>query len=248
MSSSQRPSENSVLFSLRELRRIEDDRVKKEQDAARAKAEAERQAREDAERRAREAEEQRVRDDMERARLAREADEQRQRQEQLRLQEAEQRARIEGEMRINEERMRLEIQHRKKHSPIKAILGVSGVLVLIGGGLGFKMYSDHQKELAIAREEKARVEADGKKARAELEARLTGMERDFADKLKNAKSQEEIERLKAERAQARLDIQSGRASSRPHPAAKAEAEKPAIKKPGGKREISDNPLDGLGNL
>jgi len=33
MSSSQRPSENSVLFSLRELRRIEDDRVKKEQDA-----------------------------------------------------------------------------------------------------------------------------------------------------------------------------------------------------------------------
>ena len=44
MSSSQRPSENSVLFSLRELRRIEDDRVKKEQEAARAKAEAERQA------------------------------------------------------------------------------------------------------------------------------------------------------------------------------------------------------------
>ena len=45
MSSSQRPSENSVLFSLRELRRIEDDRVKKEQESARAKADAERQAR-----------------------------------------------------------------------------------------------------------------------------------------------------------------------------------------------------------
>jgi len=77
MSSSQRPSENSVLFSLRELRRIEDDRVKKEQETARAKADAERQAREDAERRAREAEEQRVREEQERIRLAREAEDQR---------------------------------------------------------------------------------------------------------------------------------------------------------------------------
>ena len=56
---SERPRENSVLFSLRELRRIEDDRVKKEQEAARAKAEAERQAKEAADRAARDAEERR---------------------------------------------------------------------------------------------------------------------------------------------------------------------------------------------
>ena len=62
MSSSQRPSENSVLFSLCELRRIEDDRVKKEQEAARAKAEAERQAKEAADRATREAEERRARE------------------------------------------------------------------------------------------------------------------------------------------------------------------------------------------
>ena len=109
--------------------RIEDDRVKKEQEAARAKAEAERQAKEARSARTREAEERRIRDEAERARLAREADEQREREEHLRLQEAERRARVEGEMRINEERMRLEMQHKKKHSPVKAVVSVAGVLV-----------------------------------------------------------------------------------------------------------------------
>jgi len=247
MSSSQRPSENSVLFSLRELRRIEDDRVKKEQDAARAKAESERQAKEAADRAAREAEERRIQEDQERIRLAKQAEEHREREDGLRLQEAERRARVEGEMRINEERMRLEMQHKKKHSPVKAMVSVAGVLVLIGAGIGYKMYSDHQKDLAVAREEKARVEMEAKKARLELEARLTNMEKDFSEKLKNAKSQEDIERIKAERAQARLDIQAGR-PSRPHQAAKAEPEKPIIPKKTVKRDISDDPLEGLGKL
>lgn len=245
--SSQRPSENSVLFSLRELRRIEDDRVKKEQDAARAKAEAERQARDDAERRAREAEEQRVRDEQERARMAHEAHEQRQRDDSMRLQEAERRARVDGEMRINEERMRLEIQHRKKHSPVKAVLGVAGVLVLIGAGVGYKMYTDHQHELAVAREEKARVEMEAKKREAELEAKYAAIEKDFAARLSKAKSQAEIEQLQKERLQSRLDAQQGKAV-RPHPAA-AKPDTPAGPKlPKGKRDISDNPLDGLGQL
>jgi len=244
---SERPRENSVLFSLRELRRIEDDRVKKEQDAARAKAEADRQAREEAERRAREAEEQRLRDEQERVRVAQEAVEQRQRDDSMRLQEAERRARVEGEMRINEERMRLEIQHRKKHSPVKAVLGVAGVLVVIGGALGYKMYSDHQKELMVAREEKARVEMEAKKKEAELQARYEAIEKDFTERLKKASSLAEIEQLKKERLQQRLDAQQGK-PSRPHPSAKTEPDKPQLKKPSGKRDISDNPLDGLGNL
>ena len=66
--SSQRPSENSVLFSLRELRRIEDDRVKKEQETVRAKAEAERQAKEAAEQATREAEARRVHEEQDRIR------------------------------------------------------------------------------------------------------------------------------------------------------------------------------------
>ncbi len=244
MSSSQRPSENSVLFSLRELRRIEDDRVKKEQDAARAKAEAERQAKEAAEQAARDAEERRVRDEAERARLAREAEEQRDREGNLRLQEAERRARVEGEMRINEERMRLEIQHKKKHSPVKAVLGVAGVLVLIGGGVGYKMYSDHQRELAVAREEKARVELDAKKKQAELEARYALIEKDFADKLKKAKSQADIDALQKERLQMRLDAQAGR-PTRAHAAPKAEEPKKTVVPNFKKRDIPDDPTLGL---
>src|SRR5262245_52446709 len=234
--SSQRPSENSVLFSLRELRRIEDDRVKKEQEIARAKAEAERQAREAAERAARDAEEQRVRDEAERARLAREEHVAKEREGHLRVQEAERRARVEGEMRINEERMRLEIQHRKKHSPVKAVLGVAGVLVLIGGGVGYKMYSDHQHELAVAHEEKARVEMEAKKKQAELEARYAAIEKDFAERLKKAKSQADIEALQKERLQQRLEAQSGR-PSRPHTTAKTEEPKKTVVPNFKKRDI-----------
>jgi colicin import membrane protein len=244
---SERPRENSVLFSLRELRRIEDDRVKKEQDAARAKAEAERQARDAADRAAREAEDRRLREEQERVRLAKEEEEARHREGDLRVQEAERRARVEGEMRINEERMRLEMQHKKKHSPVKAVLTVAGILIVIGGGVGYKMYSQHQAELATERAERDRIEREAKKARAELEARLTNMEKDFADKLKNAKSAEDVERIKAERAQARLDIQAGR-PAHPRPTQAKPDQPTGPKPPKGKREISDNPLDGLGNL
>jgi len=245
MSSSQRPSENSVLFSLRELRRIEDDRVKKEQDSARAKAEAERQAREEADRVAREAEERRVRDEAERARMAREAGEQRQRDEQLRLEEAERRARVEGEMRINEERMRLEMQHKKKHSPVKAVLTVTGILVVIGGGIGYKMYSQHQTELAAERAERERISAQARKDRAELEAKLVGIERNMNDQLAKAKTEEERARIRASAAEAKA-LAQGKSAPRHTSAAKTESEPkktavPTFKK----REISDNPLDGF---
>ena len=53
--------ENSVLFSLRELRQIEETRVQEEEDAARAQEEARIRAKMDAERRAREEVEARVR-------------------------------------------------------------------------------------------------------------------------------------------------------------------------------------------
>jgi hypothetical protein len=244
MSSSQRPSENSVLFSLRELRRIEDDRVKKEQEAARAKAEAERQAREEAERLTREAEERRARDEADRARMAREAEEQRQRDDQLRLQEAERRARVEGEMRINEERMRLEMQHKKKHSPVKAVLGVAGVLVLLGGGIGYKMYSQHQAELAAERAERERIAAQARKERAELEAKLVGIEKNMNEQLAKAKTEEDRQRIRAAAAEAKAAVQ-GKPAPRHSGTAKADDAKKPVVPNFKKREISDNPLDGF---
>jgi hypothetical protein len=240
---SERPRENSVLFSLRELRRIEDDRVKKEQEAARAKAEAERQAKEASERAAREAEERRMRDDADRVRQAKDEHEQREREGNLRVQEAERRARVEGEMRINEERMRLEMQHKKKHSPVKAVLTVAGVILLAAGGVGYKMYSQHQAELASERAERARVEAQARKDRAELEAKLVGIERNMNDQLAKAKTEEDRQRIRAAAAEAKAAVQ-GKSAPR-HTTTKTE-EKPAqLPKSKGKREISDNPLEGL---
>ena len=240
---SERPRENSVLFSLRELRRIEDDRVKKEQETSRAKAEAERQAKEAAERASREAEERRIRDEAERVRLAKEEETHREREGNLRVQEAERRARVEGEMRINEERMRLEMQHKKKHSPVKAVLGVALVLVLIGGGIGYKMYSQHQAELATERAERARIEAQARKDRAELEAKLVGIEKNMNDQLARAKTEEDRQKIRTAAAEAKAAAQ-GRVVHRAAPA-KTEEKSTALPKVKGKREISDNPLDGF---
>jgi len=240
---SERPRENSVLFSLRELRRIEDDRVKKEQETARAKAEAERQAKEANERAAREAEERRIREEAERARLAREEEDQREREGHLRVQEAERRARVEGEMRINEERMRLEMQHKKKHSPVKAVVGVAVVLVALGGGIGWRMYQQHQSELATERAERARIEAQARKERAELEAKLVGIEKNMNDQLARAKTEEDRQKIRAAAAEAKAAAQ-GRTVRHAAPA-KTEDKPTTLPKVKGKRDISDNPLDGF---
>ena len=55
--------DNSVLFSLKELRQIEDERIRMEQEAERARIEQDLQAKADAERRAREEEERKIRQD-----------------------------------------------------------------------------------------------------------------------------------------------------------------------------------------
>lgn len=243
---SERPREtNSVLFSLRELRRIEDDRVKKEQDEARARAEAERAAKEAAERAARDAEERRRLDEEERARRAQADEEARQREDAMRLQEAERRARVEGEVRINEERMRLDAQHRAKHSPVKAVVGVAAVLVLIGGGLGYKMYSQHQEELAKVQAEKERIAKEAAKSKAELESRIAGIEKDMNDKLAKAGTDAERERIRAEAAQAKMAAQQNRPTKSHQQPTKTETPGPVKYKKVEKRDIPDDPTLGL---
>ena len=96
--------ESSVLFSLKELMNLEEDRIKTEEADRAAQAAAAERARQDAERQAREAEQARIRAEEERRR----AEEQRSREEAARLEairvaeiekarvEAEQRARLEA--------------------------------------------------------------------------------------------------------------------------------------------------------
>jgi hypothetical protein len=244
--------ENSVLFSLKELRRIEDDRVKREQDEVRARADAERAAKEAAERAVRDAEDRRLRDEEDRVRRIEDEKEAKLREEQLRLQEAERRARIEGEMRLQEERMRLEVQARAhSKSPIKAVLGVAAVLILGAGVLGWKMYTQHQAELTAERVNAARAaEAATKAAQIEFEKRIAAIQNEMNDKLASARTEEERSRIRAdaERAQAQARAVATNRSHRS--TGKGEKGDSAGGTSSGrgkvvKKDVSDNPLDGL---
>jgi hypothetical protein len=238
--------ENSVLFSLKELRNIEDGRVKKEREDADARVASELAAKEAAERAVRDAEDRKRRDEEDRLRRIEEDKEGRIREEQMRLQEAERRARVEGEVRLQEQRMHLEAQaKRETKSPLKAILGVTGVLVIVAGGLGYKMYSDHQAELAEQRTKLADAEAAAKAAQTEFQARIDKIQKEMNDQLAAAKTDEERARIKAEAAQKRADVASARPS---HGHGQAKSDTPAeapVHNYAKKRAVSDNPLEGL---
>jgi hypothetical protein len=239
--------ENSVLFSLKELRNIEDGRVRKEKEEAQARVDAERAAKAAAERAVREAEERRVREEEDRVRRIEEDKENRIREEQMRLQEAERRARVEGEVRLQEERLRLEVQakHQQK-SPMKAILGVTGVLVIVAGGLGFKMYSSHQAEIAAERANRAQAEAEAKAKQVELEAKFTALQKETDDALSKAKDDADRQRIRAEAALRRQELAAGKPA--PHKTEKGGEAKPfdlSTRRKVGKHDVSDNPLDGL---
>jgi hypothetical protein len=244
--------ENSVLFSLKELRRIEDDRQRREQDELSARLEAERAAKEAAERAAREEEERRRHEEQERLRRAEEEKEARAREDQMRLQEAERRARVEADMQIQQERMRLEVHARAKNSPVKAVVGVSLVIIAIAGGLGYKMYQQHQTELAANRaqlalveQQKAALAAAAAKAEAEYKIQIAAIQKEMNNKLAHATSDAERARIREEASREALAARSkhsattGKSSS-----GESSSTQNKIKAPG-KHEISDNPLEGL---
>ena len=102
-------------------------------------------------------------------------------------------------MRINEERMRLEIQHKAKHSPVKAVVT-----------RGARARRRRRRRSATrctrstrpswpaAQAERARVEAEAKRAQAELESKLVAIEKDMNDKLAKATTDAERARIRAE--------------------------------------------------
>jgi hypothetical protein len=242
--------ENSVLFSLKELRRIEDDRVKKEQDEVRARIEADRLAKEAAVRSAREDEERRKRDEEDRLRRIEEDKENKVRDDQFRLQESERRARVEGELKLQEERMRLEVHARSGHkSPVKAIAGVALVLVAVAGMLGYKMYANHQAQIQAIQARNDELERQGKLAQAEFEQKMTAIKKELSDRLAAAKSEEERVKIRAEAARSEADavarVRHRTSGGRTGDRADSSSPSPSYKRPGGKKEVSDNPLEGL---
>lgn len=194
--------ESSVLFSLKELMNLEEDRIKQEENERRRVEEAAVQARLAEERRAREAEESRLRA----AEEERRQNEQRSREEQARLdaiRHAEiEKARLEAENAARMEQLRRQQEHEQKIHALsqdqgkKKLLWIaigSGVVLfiaLIGGGVAIKNSMDRQKALETQLNDlnSANSELQGKLAsattpeeRARLEAEIAANQQAMKD-------------------------------------------------------------------
>ena len=185
--------ENSVLFSLRELRSIEETRVKEEEDAAKTAEEARIRARMDEERRQREAEEAKVRAAEEAARREHEAREQRLREDALRVQETEARARAEHQAQLEAHRLQQEMEIRRqevqKKWPVWLVVAVGIFAVITAGGVFYAIQSRDDADKAAARQRQAdadRVKAEEiakqkERETAELKAQVDGLIAALAD-------------------------------------------------------------------
>jgi hypothetical protein len=188
-SGSDRP-ENSVLFSLKELRRLEDERV-----------EAERRAKLEAEQRARDEETRRAREEDERRRHAESEREARQREDRLRVEETERRAWVEGELKLREQQ-RLEEQ-RQRHVPGRGFGRFAGLtaaaaallFVAVGGGLAARAARQHQAEKNALEREIARRDDQARVAQLDFEATIRALE---------VKAQREAAEAKTAKDQARI--------------------------------------------
>ncbi len=164
--------ESSVLFSLKELMNIEENRIREEEDAKKRRAEDEVRAKETAERSAREAEEARLRDEEERRRQ----DELRRRMEEAQIEAAKsaeiEKRRLEEQHRLQMEALSKQQAHEKEIHVIQsqkrkgihpAIFAVIGIVLV--AALGFVIYTvaivpKTQAKEAIAKAQKFAAESD----------------------------------------------------------------------------------------
>jgi hypothetical protein len=175
--------ENSVLFSLQELRRFEDERVKAEADARRARAEAEQRAKVEAEQRARDEETRRTREEEERRQRAESEREAREREDRLRVEEAERRARVEGELKLRERQLLEEQRQRQQmqgprsgRSAWMAAAAGAVLVVAVGGGLAARASREHQAETKALAQEVARLGEQGRAAQRIFDAKIRALE------------------------------------------------------------------------
>ena len=194
--------ESSVLFSLRELRNLEDDRVKSEADAAAAREAAEKQAKLDAERRAREEEEAKLRAEQERVRAEQERKDALEREERIRVQETERKAQVEAQMQLEQQRLHLEHQQKLAAAPTKShkmLYGIVAGMAVLVIGLGI-FYYRHTQQAARERKRAAAELAALQKTLDETTAEADRINREIASiqgQILNA-NEADRERLKKE--------------------------------------------------
>jgi hypothetical protein len=247
--------DNSVLKSLKELRKQEEDRVKKERAEAEARADAERRAKEEVERKSKEDAERVKREEETRLRRIEEEKLAREREERLRLEEAERRARIDGEVKVQQERMRLEVQAKSaakgKSTPVGAIIGVAALALVIAGGVIFKIKADHRKQLAEQEEKSSREAKTAQLKFAEEEKRFEKLEANLRRQIDAAKSdveratiQKQLDDAVRARSHASSSTPSRSASARDKDKDKKESATAPVVLPN-KRAVSNDPLEGL---
>jgi len=183
--------------------------------------------------------------------------ESREREERLRLEESERRARIEAETQLQQERMRLEAHAKtaaKVHrTPVGLIAGIVVAVLVIAGGVIFKIKSDHEKQSAALQAERTKEREQERLRLVEQERKMELLEASFKKQLAEAKS--DAERLAIQKqlddARAKSHASSGgvkTAAPRDNNKDKKESGStsgpaPALIK--GKKAVSDDPLDGL---
>ena len=202
--------ESSVLFSLRELQRIEQDRVQEEVDRKRQEQEEKRLAAEEAERQRAAEEAARV----EQERLAREQQKRAEKEAAHRLKEAEARARVAAEAELERQRLDQELELRRQEVSRKrptGLIAIVTILVLVVSGLGYWAYQSRQETIASA-ERAAAAQVERKRLEKELReqkqllAQLNDELIEAQEAIKNAKSDAEREaaQRRVERLQNRI--------------------------------------------
>lgn len=235
--------ESSVLFSLKELMNLEEDRIKAEEDDRRRTAEAAERARIQAEQSARAAEE---------ARIA--AEEERRRQEDLRKNEeaarleairqgevekarldAEQRARMEAmASQQAQERQLAEIKNDQSKRKLRNLLigGGAAAALVVGLGGWFAYSSYQQYKLDIAKQEQIAASLEQEKAALSKQLnegrdKIASLEGDVVnakDEAERAKLQKRLDEAKAEQQALQQQMGSVGAGAKP-----AGGDKPAAK-------------------
>jgi hypothetical protein len=186
--------ENSVLFSLRELRQIEESRVSEEESAVRNAEAMKLRAKQDEERRIRDEIEGKERAIADEARRIKELELAREHESRLRLEATEAGERARHQAALEQERLQQEMALRRAEVAKKRPTWMVGVMVtaLIGlaGGLAFAIHKmnksdDDAKKAEVARKEADQAVADAKKAAEEMD-RMSKDLADLGDKAKSA--------------------------------------------------------------
>ena len=178
--------ENSVLFSLRELRQIEESRVQEEENAVRTAEEERRRAKEQAERAAREAEEAKIREERDHQRAIEDARLAAEREARMRVEAAENAERQRHQAALDQQRLQQEMELRRaevaKKRPtwmlvVTGLAMVAAVILII-----FAVKKMSETEQAQSQSEKDRAAAEEAiKASKEAQDKVAKLQTDLID-------------------------------------------------------------------